>query len=49
MYFVDLVFVNFVSCMVIMAGLSSEWYTMFCILGSVVFSDEAFHVMICEW
>ena len=49
MYLVDLVFVNFVSCMVIMAGLSCEWYIMFCMLGNVVFSDEAFHVMIWVW
>ena len=44
MYFVDLVAVTLVSCIVIMAG--------FCVIskcrfGRAVFSDAAFHMMIC--
>lgn len=45
MYLVDLAILNLVSCMVIMAGMSCEWWIMSCMLGSVVFDDEAFHVM----
>ena len=46
MYLVDLATPNLVSCMMIIVGMSCEWWIMSCMLGSVVFIDEAFHVII---
>ena len=43
---IDLVVIDLVSCMVIMAGMLCEWWIMSYMLGSVVFNDEAFHVVI---
>ena len=47
MYFVDFFAVNFVSCMVIIAGLfgvsDMSWWR----FGKAVFSEEAFHVIMC--
>ena len=47
MYFVDLVAVSLVSCIVIIAGLfgvsDMSWWR----FGRVVFSAEAFHVIMC--
>ena len=47
MYFVDFVAVNLVSCMVIIAGLFGVLDISWCRLGRAVFSDEAFHVIMC--
>ena len=48
-YWVDLVVVNLVFRMMIMTGISCEWWIMSYMLGSVMFNDEAFHVMIWLW
>ena len=47
MYFVDFVAVNLVSCIVIIAGLFEVFDISLCRFGSVVFSDEALHVIMC--
>ena len=48
MYFVDFVAVNLVSCMVIIAGLFDVFVTMsWWRFGKAVFSEEAFHVIMC--
>ena len=49
MYLVDLDAVHLVSCMVIMANVSCEWWIMYCMLDSVVLNDAVFHVMIWMW
>ena len=47
MYFVDFVAVNLVSCMVIIAGLFGVFDISLWRFGRAVFSDEAFHVIMC--
>ena len=47
MYFVDFVAVNLVSCIVIIAGFVVVLVISSCKFGKVVFSAEAFHVIIC--
>ena len=47
MYFVDLVAVSLVSCMVIIACLFGVLVMSWWRFGRAVFSDEAFHVIIC--
>ena len=44
-YFVDLVAVSLVSCMVMIVGLVVVFVVMLCMFGRAVFRDDAFHVM----
>ena len=46
-YFVDFVAVNLVSCIVMIAGLFVVFDISWWRFGRAVFSDEAFHVLIC--
>ena len=46
-YFVDFVAVSLVSCMVMIVKLVVVSAIMLCMFGRVVFSDDAFHVMMC--
>ena len=47
MYFVDFVAVNLVSCIMIIAGLYGVFEISLWRFGRVVFSNEAFHVVMC--
>ena len=47
MYFMDFVAVNLVSCMVIIAGLTGVFDMSWWRFGKVVFSEEAFYVIMC--